>query len=47
MSNGLIELISLAELDAVMLTMLTPSIKNKYQQDEGVKNSFDTLSSDI
>lgn len=31
MSNGLIELISLAELDAIMLTMLTPGIKSRTQ----------------
>ncbi|CAM4136469.1 hypothetical protein [Shewanella denitrificans] len=41
MSNGLIELISLAELDAIMLTMLTPNKNNKREVNEFCLSSFE------
>lgn len=41
MSNGLIELISLAELDAIMLTMLTPNKNNKREVNELCLSSFE------
>jgi hypothetical protein len=47
MSNGLIELISLAELDTIMLTMITPSVKNKCQQNEREISSLESMSSSI